>query len=223
MPKPLKDINHIPMQVCPLCASSSLSIIQGKKTLFLKSPDSINCGSCNGEFKYSRDSLAIQFTKIASPYAFFENQYGDWIEIEHAIGLSKLIRTNDIGALDYLSGASKYLWHLRLLLGATGRADASGVDLTASLEHSDDVKDANRVLSEIRQTQKEIRQLMRRMALDMKDIRARYGRKKENQAAKIAALYPYENAELGMQEAIVQLDRARLDIQQCIEDQRSSK
>jgi hypothetical protein len=66
--------------------------------------------------------------------------------------------------------------------------------------------------------QKEIRQVKREMAQEMKQIRACYGRSKANEPAKSAALEPYENTTLVADQALVQLDRAKLDIDNWVAD-----
>jgi len=218
--KPMKDIVHNPISECPLCNSTSLLVSAGgKKFLFGKEPDAVVCSDCGAVFQVSQDGMHIRYSKIPSPFAFFSNYYSGWHSPDDVAELAHYINTNSESALSYLSGAKKYAWAIRIILGAEGEADEEGMQLVFSWEGEPQSKnEAKREIAKIRQIQKEIRQVKREMNQEMKEIRARYGRRKENQAAKAAALRPYEKVIVIADNLLVQLDRAKLDIQSWIED-----
>jgi hypothetical protein len=218
--KPMKDIAQIPVPSCPLCGEKALTIAQGgKKFLIWKNPDTVKCSNCGALFLLSEDALSLRYESIPSPYAYFNEYYSDWVSPGDASQLAEAIRTNSKAALSYLPDAKKHAWNIRIILGATGSADARMVRLEFSWEDEPASKDeGKRELARIRQIQKEVRQAKREMGQEMKEIRAYYGRSKENQPAKAAALEPYENTALVADQALVQLDGGKLSIQNYMED-----
>lgn len=219
MPKLEKNLPDTPIENCPLCLAKDFEIIRGSKVLVFKKPDSIRCSQCSSEFNLDNLLKSAKFTQVASPYGFFENQFNDWITIEKCTNLAVLIRENSPIAIDYLSGASRYMWRLRILTDSKGEAKPGIVAINMAWDDPESKKQANKQLAEIRQLQKEIRQVKREMALDMKEIRAKYGRKKENQAAKQAALSPYERTALAIDQLLLGLDKQKLNIQTIVEEQ----
>jgi hypothetical protein len=67
--------------------------------------------------------------------------------------------------------------------------------------------------------QKELRQIKREMNLEMKKIRAKYGRSKEMAEPKKLALLPYAGLALAIDNALLQMDRHKLSLQEWIEGQ----
>jgi hypothetical protein len=219
--QPAKVIAEIPISSCPLCDEQALSIVdRGKKLLLFKNPDVIKCSNCGGTFFVSRDSLSVQYETLLSPYAYFNKYYSGWNSPGEATRVAEYIRSNSKNALTYLPNEKKHGWHIRIILDGTGDADSKSVSVEFSWEDKPATKeDAKRELARIRQIQKEIRQVKREMAQEMKEIRAYYGRSSANQPAKAAALEPYENTTLVADQALVQLDRAKLDIDNWVSDQ----
>ena len=222
MPKPIKDIVEVPFAACPLCASERLIVVTGKRGLFGKKADTVQCQDCTAILKVSSDKALVNLDNVPSPYAFFQENFEKWREIDGVARLSELIRTNSFEALQYLSGASRHAWHIRLILGATGAATTSQLELKREWDDPETKDDAKRQLAQIRQMQKEIRQVKREMAQDMKEIRVKYGRKKEMQRAKAAALEPYEQTKLIADNVLVRLDRIKLEIQTWIDEQKKA-
>lgn len=218
--KPAKEIHHIPILSCPLCSKESLKIVAGKKKfLFGKNPDMVQCSNCTASFFLTQNETKIRYETLPSPYAFFGEYYSNWISPNDASILADAIRKNSKSALTHLSDAKRHAWNIRIIIGAMGDADAQGVQLEFSWEDEPKSKsEGKRELARIRQIQKEVRQVKREMGQEMKEIRAHYGRSKDNQAAKSAALGPYENTMLVVDQVLVQLDRGKLDIQNYMED-----
>lgn len=218
--KPMKSIAYIPISECPLCGKQSLTVSVGeKKLLFGKKPDTVVCPNCNAVFHLSQDSTHIRYKVLPSPFAFFSDYFSDWILPNDAAKLARYIDTNSKLALSYLPGAKRYAWALRIILGASGSAGADSIQFDFSWNGKPESKDeARRELANIRQIQKEIRQIKREMNQEMKEIRARYGRRKDTQAAKAAALRPYESVIISADNILVQLDRAKLDIQAWVDE-----
>lgn len=220
MTKPMKDVTQIPVSSCPLCSEHNIKIVEGsKKFLIGKNPDSVRCPDCGAIFLLSQDGMSIHYDVTPSPYVFFGDYYSGWIDPSEASRLAGYIRGNSTEALAYLSGSKKHAWNIRIILDATGSADADSIHLSFEWEDEPTSREeAKRELTRIRQIQKEIRHVKREMAQEMKEIRAHYGRRKENQSAKAAALHPYEQVGLTVDEILIKLDRGKLDIQNWVEE-----
>jgi len=218
MTKPLNDIVEIPINACPICGSTLLSIKTGKKKFIGKHPDRVKCGS-GPEFLVSKDRTLIKYERLSSPYLFFSEFFDEWVNPSEAAKLFSYINDNSPEALSFLPEAKRLAWNVRLILGCQGRADSDGVIYTYTPDEYETKGEANKEIVEIRQLQKEARQVKREMTQDMKEIRASYGRKKANQLAIEAHLAPYEVICLSIDELLVKLDRMKLDIQNWIDEQ----
>jgi hypothetical protein len=108
MPRPIVDIVEVPFKACPLCASEELIIVTGKRGLYGKKADAIQCQDCHATFKVSRDKAFVNLDALPSPYVFLQERFEKWKEIGGATQLGELIRTGSFGALEYLSGAPKH-------------------------------------------------------------------------------------------------------------------
>jgi hypothetical protein len=222
MVKPVRDISALPFTTCPLCKSKDLAIVKGERKLFGKHPDHITCPECTTAFRIDGKGN-LYFTKVPSPYVFFEERFAGWVDVKQISVLAECIRTDDSEAINYLSGARKYIWRLKLLLSAEIATDGVSLEMSVGWNEPSSIKEANQQLTEIRQLQREIRQLKRELNLDMKQIRAQYGRKKDVQRAKSAALFPYEQLDLQMKNLLTQLDRIKLiEIQGWIDEQKAA-
>ena len=71
MPKIEKNLPDNPISECPLCTSDDCVVVRGKKTLFIKKPDSVRCKTCKSEFQMDYFLQSVKFSQVASPYAFF--------------------------------------------------------------------------------------------------------------------------------------------------------
>lgn len=180
MPTLEKNIPDSPIKECPLCESRNYEIIRGDKILFIKKPDSIKCNDCKSVFNIDNLMESVLFSEVARPYSFFIRRLSEWISINECTHLAGLIRENNPEALNYLSGANKYMWRLRIITDSKGDAEPGVVAISMAWDEPETKKQANKQLADIRLLQKRIRQVKREMALDMKEIRAKYGRKKEN-------------------------------------------
>ena len=221
IPKPLRDIVELPLDRCPLCENVNLTVAAGKKKLFglIKRPDEIKCQACGALFLSTPDATVVDFSHIPAPYSFFGENFEGWMRVDKITYLAKLIREDSPEALSYLSGFRHYIWRVKLILGATGPVTKGGVSLNVEFETPETEKEAKQTLARIHQLQKEIRQVKREMRQEMKEIRAQYGRKKEVQAVKRAALAPYERAEITIDDLLVQMDGVKLGIQTWIDEQ----
>ena len=220
MTKPSKDIAEIPLAVCPLCGTDDLSVQEGKRGLLGKKPDAIRCGNCAALFKIDKVfqyTRYLSFDHVPDPYSFFGNHFQGWVKANAVAHLGELIRSNSPEALAYLSGWRRHLWRVRLIIGATGPASEMRVQFQWETEDQ-----AKRLLAHIGQMQKEIRQVKREMNLDMKEIRAKYGRSKEVAQAKKAALMPYDRLAVTFDNVLVQLDRNKLSLQEWIAEHKQS-
>ena len=217
----IKNIEQIPISTCPLCNEGNLSIVLGsKKLLIFKNPDTILCSKCKAVAFLSQDGQRFRYKSLPSPYAYFIYYYSRWITPDDASLLAKAIRTNSKSVLNYLPPAKKHAWNIRIIVDGTGDADTNSVQINYSWEEEPSSKEeAKREIARIVQIQKEVRHVKREMGMEMKEIRNTYGRKKENQAAKTAALAPYENTTLIADQLLVQLDRVKLNIQNWSDDQ----
>jgi hypothetical protein len=218
MPKVMKNIDIEPLNKCPLCKSIDVEIVHGNKGLFRKQPDSIRCGNCEANYKIDDTTEYVNFEKIPSPYGFFEKNFEGWVKISDSSRLADMIVSNNPEGLNYLSGAYRYMWRLRILLNSKGDARPGNLELRISWDDPNSVNEARKQLTEFRQLQKEIRQVKKEMNLDMKEIRAKYGRKKEYQSAKNAALAPYEKTNIAIDSLLVNLDRVKINIQDWIDE-----
>ena len=66
--------------------------------------------------------------------------------------------------------------------------------------------------------QKEIQQVKREAAQDMKEIRAKWGRSSKYANQKKAELYPYERLTLAIDDMLVQLDGTKLELRTWIDE-----
>jgi hypothetical protein len=217
MPKALKNIAELPLTTCPLCGTEVLSLKVGQRGLLGKKPDAIMCGNCTAIFKidgFFRHTGYLQFDSIPDPYSLFDTHLQGWVKIGSVSHLGRLISTNSPEALSYLSGPSCYLWRVRLAVGATGPAESLNVEFKWETEN-----EAKKLLAEIRHMQKELRQIKREMNLEMKKIRAKYGRSKEMAEPKKLALLPYAGLAIAIDNALLQMDRHKLSLQEWIEGQ----
>ena len=218
MPKPLKDIVELPLSACPLCGMKELSVKPGKRGLLGKKPDAIACGNCATVFEIDlvfQHTGALHFVSVPEPYSFFGERFQGWMKVADAAHLGELIRTNSPETLSFLSGWRRYLWRVRLVVGATGPAGEMETKFQWETEDA-----AKKLLAQIRQMQKELRQVKREMDLDLKGIRAKYGRTAEATKAKRKALLPYERVALAIDSTLLQMDQTKLKIQGWIEEQK---
>ena len=215
-----KTISTIPYDRCPFCfEQDGLMITEGKKILFGKKPDSITCSACESRFEVSEGNSSILPKEVGSPYAYFMDSFQKWSTYNKVSEIAQLIRENSPKALDYLSGALYYLWKVRIILDGKGDAYYGGMDLSIPVENEPKSKEqAKKETSRLIQVQKEIRQVKKEMAFDMKEIRAKYGKKSEYQDAKKAELNPFERGLLSIDEIIIAIDRTKLEIQNWVDD-----
>lgn len=163
--------------------------------------------------------MSVRYETISSPYAYFNEYYSDWVSPGDASQLAEAIRANSRSALSYLPDAKKHGWSMRIILDATGDADAHDIQLDFSWEDEPASKNEGRKeLARIRQLQNEIRQVMQEMRQEMNEIRAYYERSPENHAARAAALEPYQTTIPAANQVLRQMDSAKRDIQNWMDD-----
>lgn len=251
MPKPMKDIAELPLAVCPLCDSDSLTIVKGNKGLLGKKPDTIKCQECAAAFRVDRDKSHVNFESIPTPYSFFGKHFEEWVDVDSAVHLAWLIRTGNSDSLFYLSGYSRYIWQLKLMLGdSMSLTDISGQKATTAIAFAVEIpevapetsREAKQQLAQLRQLQKRLRQVKREIGGEIKEIRAHYkakvsqvgpsifaGSKKTDQRRDVArqkrhlreeqdqSIAPYDQLRLGIDNILLELDEAKLEIQNWLE------
>ena len=221
MPDTLKNIPELHYTHCPLCGQERLTIVKGKSTLLglSKEPDQIHCTNCETSYETDDGQIYIRFVNIPDPYSFFMDSLQGWHDLVHAAQLGKWIRTNDPQALDYLEGAARYAWRVRLLLGSTAPMHRDSVKYNVMLPPLGSVDETNERLNQVAHMQAELRQVKHEIEQTMRELELDFRSGAKDPKTQEDALFPYEHLDMGIDNVLIHLDGVKLEAENWIEHQ----
>ena len=221
MPDILKNIPELHYTHCPLCGQERLTIVKGKST-FLgldKEPDQIRCTHCGTRFEIDDGQIYVLLRYVPDSYSFFMGNFRGWHDLNHVAQLGKLIRTNDPQALDYLDGAARYAWRVRLVLGSTAPMNPDRIKYNIEWPRLGSMDEANERLNQVEHKQAELRQVKHEIEQEMRELKLDFRNGVYDPAKQKNTLFPYEHVDMVIDSWLIDLDGVILRTENWIEAQ----
>jgi hypothetical protein len=140
-----------------------------------------------------------------------------WRDLNHVAQLGEWIRTNDPQALDYLDGAARYAWRVRLVLGSTAPMNPEKIHYNIKWPPLTTLDEANERLNQVTHMQAELRQVKHEIEQEMRELNLDFKSGVLDSAKQKGTLFPYEHVDMVIDSWLVDLDGVTLRTENWIE------
>jgi hypothetical protein len=165
----------------------------------------------------SAEGDKVQFDEVPSPYAYFDEFFKAWVDLKETRLLAESIRDLTPNALGYLTGALRYAWQVRIILGAQGDASPGKMEFSLGWDKPGTKEEIEKVLGDVADFQKQIRAVVDEMTEDMIKILEAGEQSRQRAPKREAALKPYEQTLAGFNEILFALEGVKFSMQSQLE------
>jgi hypothetical protein len=144
-----------------------------------------------------------------------------WHDLAHVAQLGDWITTNDPQALDYLDGAARYAWHVRLVLGSTAPMTPDKIEYHVDWPELGSMDEAQERLKRVVQMQAELRQVKHEVEQEMRELKLEFENDKKDPRTQKDTLFPYEHVDMSIDHFLISLDGVKLDAENWMQAQKS--
>jgi hypothetical protein len=190
---------------CAICGSADFKVETGKRWFFFAGPYRLTCADCASSFEVKTESSEVRFKTLPNPYSFFEGYFKEWGDLQEVKTVAQSITDNTELAIDYLPGALRYAWQVRVILGTEGEVSPGRLRYRLAWDKPASKEDAERVLSDVEGFQGQVQNVVAEMTGEMATLTGKQ-------------LQPYEQILKGFSELLLGMEGVKLAMETQIQE-----